>query len=257
MRRFRIIPTLLLDRASGLVKTVKFGRRTYIGDPINAVKIFNEKGVDELILLDIDATVDRREPNYGLIEEIASEAFMPVGYGGGIRDVDQMKRLLRCGLEKVIVSTLAEDDPDTLRRASSEFGSQSVVVCLDVKKGLFGSSVVTSAGQKKSRLSPLAAAQRATEAGAGEIIVQSVDRDGTFSGYDEELVGSIARSVDVPVVALGGARRLDDIYSVISKSGCSAAAAGSMFVYQGTERGVLISYPTEAQLNDLYRQLNP
>ena len=257
MRRVRIIPTLLIDSASGLVKTVKFGKRTYIGDPINAVKIFNDKGVDELALLDIDATRDGREPNYDLIEEIASEAFMPVGYGGGIRSVEQMQRLLRCGLEKVIVSTLADEDPDVLRHASKRFGAQSIVVCLDIKKGLFGSNVVTRSGRVKSKLSPIVAAQRAVEAGAGEIIVQSVDREGTFSGYDEALVANIARSVDVPVVALGGARNLDDFRAVVSNAGCSAAAAGSMFVYHGADRGILISYPTETQVTDLYRRLVP
>lgn len=255
MRRIRIIPTLLIDAASGLVKTVKFGKRTYIGDPINAVRIFNEKGVDELVLLDIDATRDGREPNYDLIEEIGSEAFMPVGYGGGIRSVEQMQRLLRSGVEKVIVSTLADEDPDVLQRASDQFGSQSVAVCLDIRKGLLGPRVVTRAGRANSKLTPVAAALRAVKAGAGEIIVQSIDRDGTFSGYDEALAASIARSVEVPVIALGGARNLDDFYSVISSAGCSAAAAGSMFVYQGAERGVLISYPTEAQLADLYSRL--
>ena len=254
MLRPRIIPCLLIHKG-GLVKTQAFKAPKYVGDPINAVKIFNDKGVDELALLDIDATRDGREPNYDLIEEIASEAFMPVGYGGGIRSVDQMQRLLRCGLEKVIVSTLADENPDVLRRASDQFGAQSVVVCLDIKKSLLGSSVVTRSGRAKSKLSPVAAAQRAVAVGAGEIIVQSVDRDGTFSGYDEGLAASIARSVDVPVIALGGARNLDDFYGVVSNADCSAAAAGSMFVYQGTERGVLISYPTELQLTGLYRRL--
>jgi cyclase len=168
-----------------------------------------------------------------------------------------MQRLLRCGLEKVIVSTLADENPTVLRRASEQFGAQSVIVCLDIKKGLLGSRVVTRSGRTRSKLSPLAAAQRAVGVGAGEIIVQSVDRDGTLLGYDEALVASIARGVDVPVIALGGARNLDDFYGAVSKAGCSAAAAGSMFVYQGAERGVLISYPTEAQLTDLYRRLGP
>lgn len=255
MRRIRIIPTLLLDKAGGLVKTVRFSRRTYIGDPINAVKIFNEKGVDELVLLDIDATRNGREPNYGLIEEIVSEAFMPVAYGGGIRSIQQMTRLLRCGLEKVIVTTLADEDPGTLRQAANHFGAQSVVVCLDVKKGYFGPRVITHCGARKSKLSIIEAAQRAVTHGAGEIIVQAVDREGTFCGYDEALIATITRAVDVPVIALGGARNLEDIRSVLVNAGCSAVAAGSMFVYQGPERGVLISYPSEAGLNVLYRSL--
>jgi cyclase len=255
MRRVRIIPVLLIDSTAGLVKTVKFGRRTYIGDPINAVRIFNDKGVDELVLLDIDATRDGREPNYAVIEEIASEAFMPVAYGGGITNPAQVQRLLRCGLEKVVLSTAAHDKPELVCEAARRSGAQSVVVCIDVKRGLFGSSVVTRGGRSRTKFSPEEAARRAVEAGAGEIIVQSVDRDGTFSGYDEPLLTSIARSVAVPVIALGGARNLDDFQSAVAEAGCSAAAAGSMFVFQGVARGILISYPSETELDGLYKGL--
>lgn len=255
MRRIRIIPVLLIDSAAGLVKTVKFGRRTYIGDPINAVRIFNHKGADELVLLDIDATRDGREPNYAVIEDIVSEAFMPVGYGGGITSPAQIQRLLRCGLEKVVLSTAAHEDPELVQEAARQFGAQSVVVCIDVKRGLFGASVVTRGGRAKIKFSPEEAAGRAVEAGAGEIIVQSIDRDGTYLGYDEPLLASIARSVAVPVIALGGARNLGDFQSAVAGAGCSAAAAGSMFVFQGAARGVLISYPSESELDGLYRSL--
>jgi cyclase len=254
MRRFRIIPTLLIDSAAGLVKTVKFGNRTYVGDPINAVRIFNEKGADELILLDIDATRERREPNYALIEDVASEAFMPVGYGGGITSPAQIQRLLRCGLEKVVLSTAAHENPELVRETARQSGSQSVVVCIDIKRGMFGPSLVTGA-KGKIKLSPEQAARRAVEAGAGEIIVQSVDRDGTFRGYDVPLLASIARSVAVPVIALGGARDLDDFHAAVADAGCSAVAAGSMFVFQGAARGVLISYPSESELEGLYKRL--
>lgn len=255
MRRVRIIPTLLVDSSGGLVKTVKFGKRTYIGDPINAVRIFNDKGVDELVLLDIDASREGREPNYALIGDIASEAFMPMAYGGGVTAPAQIQRLLRCGLEKVVLSTAAHENPDLLREAAGQSGAQSIVACIDVKRGPFGPSVVTRGGKAKTRLSPREAATRAVEAGAGEIIVQSVDRDGTFEGYDEPLLASIAGRVDVPVIALGGARNLDDFHRAVAGAGCSAAAAGSMFVFQGATRGVLISYPAETELDGLYRGL--
>lgn len=255
MRRVRIIPVLLLDSSGGLVKTVKFGKRTYIGDPINAVRIFNDKGVDELILLDIDATREGREPNYALLENVTGEAFMPVGYGGGIHSAAQIQQLLRSGLEKVVLSTAAHENPELVHEAARQCGTQSVVVCIDVKRGLLGSSVVTRSGSTKTALSPERAASRAVEAGAGEIIVQSVDRDGTFLGYDEPLLTSIARSVSVPVIALGGARNLADFYSAVARARCSAAAAGSMFIFQGAARGVLISYPSESDLEGLYRSL--
>ncbi len=255
MRRVRIIPVLLLDSAGGLVKTVRFGKRTYIGDPINAVRIFNDKGVDELILLDIDATREGREPSYSLIEDIAGEAFMPVGYGGGITSVAQIQQLLRCGLEKVVLSTAAHENPRLVRDASRESGSQSVVVCVDVKRSLFGPVVVTRGGGSKIKLSPQEAASRAVEAGAGELIVQSVDRDGTFCGYDESLLASITCRVPVPVIALGGARTMEDFHAAVAAAGCSAAAAGSKFVYQGIGRGILISYPSELELGRLYESI--
>ncbi len=254
-RRIRVIPTLLIDGNGGLIKTTRFSKRVYIGDPINAVKLFNEKGADELIILDVDATRNRREPNYALIEEIAGEAFMPVGYGGGIRNLAQMDRILRSGLEKVVVSTLADEEPSVLRDAAEKFGSQSVVVCLDVKKGLLGDRVLTRGLRKSSRLPVLDAAKQAVENGAGEIIVHSVDREGTFSGYDISLVRSICDVVDVPVIALGGARSFNDFRSAVADAGSSAVAAGSFFVYQGLGRGVLISYPSEPDLETFYRSL--
>ncbi len=258
MRRIRVIPTLLLNSSGGLVKTVKFGKRTYIGDPINAVKIFNDKGVDELILLDIDASRDGREPNYALIEDIASEAFMPVGYGGGITTVKHMQTLFRCGIEKIVISTAAMETPQVVREASDQFGSQSVVVCLDVKKTLWKNYRVTSrSGTVKSKLDPVMAAKSAEALGAGEIIVYAIDRDGTYGGYDSILMKSLTSEVAIPVVACGGASRIDDFYNIVAGSFCSAVSAGSLFVYQRQQRGVLINYPSESDLIEhLYKKLN-
>ncbi|HIF00358.1 MAG: AglZ/HisF2 family acetamidino modification protein [Fuerstiella sp.] len=257
MRRIRVIPTLLLNADGGLVKTTKFAKRTYIGDPINAVKIYNEKEVNELLLLDIDATREGREPRYDLIEDIVSEAFMPIGYGGGITSVDQMARLFQLGMEKVVLSTAAQEIPGLVRSASERFGAQSVVVCLDAKRSWVRKcSVYTHCGMKNTGLSPVAAAQVAVEQGAGEIVVYSMERDGTYSGYDLELLRSVSAAVRVPVIACGGARNVDDFYPAIAQAGGSAVAAGSMFVFQGAQRGVLISYPSETELQErLFQKL--
>ena len=250
MRRIRVIPVLLVDSSGGLIKTIKFGRRTYIGDPINAVKIFNDKGADELILLDIDATRSGREPNYQLIEDIASEAFMPIGYGGGVNRIDQVKKLFYSGLEKVVVSTVVHERPDFIVEASEQFGAQSIVVCLDIKKSLFGKSYTVSSrcGTQKLKVDPVSHANKVVMLGAGELLLNSIDRDGTYAGYDLPFLRSITEAVNIPVVACGGAGSLDDFASAVNEAGCSAVAAGSMFVYQGKQRGVLISYPTESDL---------
>lgn len=248
-RRVRVIPTLLIDSAGRLVKTVKFGKRTYIGDPINAVKIFNTKEVDELILFDIDASREKRAPNYALIADIAGEAFMPVGYGGGISTIGHIGELYKCGIEKVVLSSCLADGTALVSQAAQRYGAQAAVFCLQVKKPLFGGAkVYTHSGTASTGLTPADAARNAVAAGAGEIIVYSVDRDGTFSGYDIELLKSIASVIDVPVVACGGARHLADFAAAIEEAHCSAVAAGSMFVYQSERRGVLISYPTPAAL---------
>jgi imidazole glycerol-phosphate synthase subunit HisF len=254
LRRVRVIPTLLIDGRGRLVKTVKFGKRTYIGDPINAVKIFNAKEVDELVLLDIDATRESRSPNYALIEDIVSEAFMPVGYGGGIRTMEQVRQLYQCGIEKVVVSSClaaaaTEAGGTLIQQASTRFGAQAVVACLPVKKSLFGGySVRVASGSTALPGSPEDVARRAVADGAGELIIYSMDRDGTFGGYDIELLRRVSAAVAVPVVACGGAREVDDFRAAIIEGGCSAVAAGSIFVYQSQGRGVLISYPSPAEL---------
>ncbi len=205
MRRIRVIPTLLLNADGGLVKTVKFAKRTYIGDPINAVKIFNAREVDELVLLDIDATPLGRTPNFELIEDIVSEAFMPVAYGGGVTSIDEMASLFRCGLEKVIISSSVHRTPQLVNEAAARFGSQSVVVCIDVKKSWFGKYQVRSGPKSFTNVPPQDIARTAVTLGAGELIVHSMDRDGTYLGYDLELLRLVASKIEVPVIACGGA----------------------------------------------------
>jgi cyclase len=247
MHHPRVIPCLLL-KGAGLVKTVRFKDPTYIGDPRNAVKIFNEKEVDELVLLDIMASVERRKPNLGLIEEIVSEAFMPVAYGGGIRSVDDARAVLVAGVEKVVIATAAVENDQIIREAAAQFGSQSVLVCMDVKRRFVGDyEVFTHGGRKASGREPVLLAKRAEELGAGEIVVNSIDRDGTMSGYEVPLVKSVADAVGVPVLACGGAGTLDHVGQVVA-AGASAAAVGSMFVFHGKHRAVLISYPTQQEL---------
>ncbi len=249
LRRVRVIPTLLIDGRGRLVKTVRFRKRTYIGDPINAVKIFNNKEVDELVLLDIDATKERRPPNYDLIEDIVSEAFMPVAYGGGIRLMEQIARLYRCGIEKIVLSSALVDGSGLIATASARYGAQAIAVCLPVKRSIFGRSAVRVVdGQRDLAGTPEDWARRVVAAGAGELIVYSVDRDGAYSGYDVPLLKQIAAAVDVPVVACGGARGLEDFREAIVDGGCSAVAAGSLFVYRSETRGVLISYPSQEDL---------
>ena len=252
-RRIRVIPTLTIDGRGRLVKTVRFDKRTYIGDPINAVRIFNGKEVDELLLLDIDATKEGRSPDYDAIEEIVSEAFMPVGYGGGIRTMEEVTRLFQCGIEKVVISSAAAN-LDLIHEASQRFGAQSVAVCLQVKRGLMGGySVRFNSVAAGSSDKPEDFARKVVEAGAGEVIVYAIDRDGAYKGYDLALLQAVSSAVDVPVVACGGARNIDDFRAAVAEAGCSAVAAGSLFVYRSAGQGVLISYPSQAELTkDLF-----
>ncbi len=249
MNRIRVIPTLLLDRDGRLVKTIRFGKRTYIGDPINAVRIFNEKEVDELILLDIDATLDARTPDYARIEDIVSEAFMPVAFGGGITSVEQMATVMRCGVEKVVLNAALHKNKDLIGEAASRFGSQSVVGSIDVKKAFFGGYIATSHSGKK-RLSgiPEDIASYLERCGVCELIVTSMDRDGTRKGYDLPLLKGIADRVGIPVIACGGADSLEHFVEAHDIAGCTAVAAGSMFLFQSSTQGVLISYPTRNEL---------
>lgn len=245
MLRARFIPTLLLQRG-GLYKTLKFKNETYVGDPINAVRIFNDKAVDELILLDITATPQQTEPNLELVADIASEAFIPLCYGGGVSRLQHFEQLFRLGVEKVAVNTAATGDMALVTEAAKVFGSQSVVVGIDCRKSLFGryERYVCSASVN-TKVGVVEAARQAEVAGAGELLLYSVDRDGTMQGYDIPLVRSVTDAVHIPVIACGGASSTTDMARVIREGGAASAAAGSLFVFQGRHRAVLITYPDE------------
>lgn len=246
----RVIPVLLVSDGY-LVKPTRFGKPVYIGDPINAVKIFNDKEVDELIVCDIDATRTGSGINYGLIEDIASEAFMPVGYGGGVDSAEAAERIVSFGIEKVVLGSVIHSRPETVTDIAESIGSQSTVVSVDARKKLGGryETLVTN-GTVKTGLDPVSLARRAAQLGAGEVVLSSIDREGTFSGYDLGLVRSVAEAIDVPLVALGGAAELGDFRQALD-AGASAVAAGSMFVLNGKHRAVLITYPRPAEIQSL------
>jgi cyclase len=241
MTRARVIPMLLLSDG-GLVKTVNFGKRRYIGDPINAVRIFNEKEVDELVLLDIDATAEGREPQFAEVEEILSEAFMPVGYGGGITSLQQIERLFKLGVEKIVLNSVLAHNPQLLTEASRAFGSQSIVASMDVKRDMIGRRLAyTHAGRRRLSGDPMELLRRWQDLGAGELVVNSIDRDGTRQGMDLDFIAKASAAVDVPVVAVGGAGEPSHLVAAL-RAGASAVAAGSMFVFHGVHQAVLISY---------------
>jgi cyclase len=247
MKRVRIIPALLIQKG-GLVKSIRFKDHKYVGDPINAVKIFNEKEVDEIVVLDISASAEKRPPNIEKIKEIASEAFMPLGYGGGITNLEEIKMLITAGVEKAILNTAALTNPRLISDGAKYIGSQSIVVSIDVKKNIWGKyKVFGMNGSKNTGLDPVAFARQMEEAGAGEILLNSIDKDGTFEGYDLDLISSVSSTVNIPVVAIGGASSTEDFTGAIH-AGASAASAGSLFVFQRPLRAVLISYPSQAEL---------
>lgn len=250
----RVIPCLLL-KDNGLVKTVKFKDPKYVGDPINAVKIFNEKEVDELLFLDITASVRGGRPSFKMISEIAGECFMPLAYGGGIRSLEDIKELFSIGVEKVSINSYAAENPSFVRAAAKAFGAQSIVVSLDVKKNLFGGyEVRTHGGSRNTRMDPVTVARQMEEAGAGEIFLNSIDRDGTRQGYDIELIRKVTSSVNVPVIACGGAGKIEDFAEAVKRGGASAVSAGSFFVFYGKHRAVLITYPSLKELEGIMNQ---
>ncbi len=252
MLRTRVIPSLLL-RNGGLVKTVRFNDAKYVGDPINAVKIFNEKEVDELVFLDISATASGRGPNLELIRDIATEAFMPFGYGGGIDDVGQVAALVALGVEKVVLNAAAVARPQLVREAANLVGSSSVVVSIDVRRSLLGRyEVFTHNGRRRTGLDPVDWARRVADLGAGEILLTAVDRDGTQKGYDLALTHQVADAVPVPVIASGGAGQLQDFRAAVREGRASAVAAGSLFVFHGKHRAVLITYPDYRDLEKVF-----
>ncbi|MFY0640147.1 MAG: imidazole glycerol phosphate synthase subunit HisF [Bermanella sp.] len=254
MLRTRVIPILLLQNG-GLVKGERFKKHKYVGDPINAVRIFNEKEVDELAFIDISATSQGRDPDYELIEDVATEAFMPIAYGGGITRVEQVERLFRCGVEKVIINSAFHYDPELIRRCSAIAGSQSIAISIDVKKSLLGRyEVFTHNGSKKTGIDPVTYAKQAEDMGAGELVVTAIDREGTNKGYDSELIALITDAVNIPVVAQGGAGSLSDIKHVVDEGHASAAAAGSFFTFHGKHKAVLLTYPAYSDLENLFNE---
>ena len=250
MLKTRVIPCLLL-KGGGLVKTVQFRNPKYVGDPINAVKIFNEKEVDEIIVLDIEATNKNNKPCIETITGIASECFMPMCYGGGISSIEDIKEILSAGVEKVVINTAAVENPSFINKAAKIFGSQSIVVSIDFRKNKAGGyTVFTYGGTKSASLDPLILAKQMEQMGCGEIFLNSIDRDGTMQGYDTELIRSVTDVVTIPVIACGGAGCIAHLAEAVEGGGAAAVAAGSLFVFQGKYRAVLINYPSMRELEN-------
>lgn len=248
----RVIPILLL-KENGLVKTTCFKKPIYIGDPINSVRIFNEKEVDELVFLDIDATVENRGPNFGMLRDIAEEAFMPMAYGGGITKLCEIKEIFKIGFEKIILNSVIYKQPSLIKEAVQIFGSQSIVVCIDVRKNIFGNyKLYSRSGKTIQKFEILDYCIQLEKLGAGELIINSIDHEGTGKGYDIQLIKLISSSLNIPVVALGGASKLNHFKEVIELGGAQSVAAGSMFVFLGKHKAVLINYPERKVLNELF-----
>jgi imidazole glycerol-phosphate synthase subunit HisF len=252
MFRPRVIPVLLL-KDQGLVKSVRFRDHRYIGDPMNAVKIFNDLRADELVVLDILATKEKRTISLDFVRQVGDEANMPFAVGGGIRSLKAIKDLINAGAEKVILNSYALENPGFVRQAADEFGSSTIVVAMDVKKSFWRrKQLYAVSGTRSTGWLPVEWARHMADQGAGEILINSIDRDGTMEGYDWELVSTVAEAVSVPVVALGGAGTTADLRRAVRESGASAVAAGSLFVYHGPRRAVLINYPNQESLLNLF-----
>jgi len=257
MLRPRVIPCLLVHD-KGLVKTIQFKDPKYVGDPINAVRIFNEKESDELMVIDIDATKENREPDYKMIEHLAAECRMPLCYGGGIKTSEQAQRIFSLGVEKIAISSAAIHTPELVSEMAERVGSQSVVVVLDVKKKLLGGyELFTHNGKKGTGKNPIEFAAKMEQLGAGEIVVNSIDQDGLMKGYDLALIEKVRQSITLPLTVLGGAGSLDDIGNLINKYGIIGAAAGSLFVFKGIYKAVLISYPNWSEKDKLINEYSP
>jgi cyclase len=247
----RVIPALLL-RNNGLVKTTRFKDPKYVGDPINAIRIFNEKEVDELMLLDITASKENREPNFEMIEQIAGECFMPLAYGGGVRTVEQAQRIYALGVEKICLQTSALENPGLVTELAQRFGSQSVMVSVDVKRNWMGKPQLYSSAKASSLGSDwIERAQQLVQAGAGEVLLNAVDKDGTLQGPDLAIIEQLSQAINVPLIAVGGVSSMGDIKAAVN-AGASAVAAGAFFVYHGPHRAVLITYPKYAEIEALF-----
>ena len=243
MYRPRIIPVLLLKNR-GLVKTVAFDKPKYIGDPINAVHIFNDLHADELVFLDTEATKEKRLISLEFVKDVGEEANMPFAVGGGINTIEDIRKVIAAGAEKVVICSAAADRPEFIREAAEEFGSSTIAVCIDVKKKFLGGTKIwTHSGSKATSYTPVEFARLMEEKGAGEIIIQSIERDGSMNGYDIDLIRSIAEAVKIPVIALGGAGSTEDLKKAYHEAYANGLAAGSLFVYNDKHKGVLINYP--------------
>lgn len=252
MLKTRVIPCLLLDN-NALIKTVKFKNPTYIGDPLNAIRIYNEKEVDELMVLDIFATSKNKRPSFKLIADLAAECFMPLAYGGGIKSLDDAKELFQLGIEKIVLSTASIENPKLITEIAKKYGNQAVVVCIDYKKNFWGKiKIFTNNGEKAIESNPVEHAKIVQDLGAGEILLYSIERDGTFMGYDIEMLKKVTEAVNIPVIACGGAGKLEHFKEAVNEGGASAVAAGSMVVYQGANKAVLINYPAKKELKQLF-----
>ncbi len=245
--RARIIPVLLIQQGA-LVKTEKFSSPRYVGDPINAIKIFNEKEVDEIVVLDIDASKKNQKINFDLIRDLASECFMPLAYGGGIKILNDIEQLIKTGVEKVIINSTALENPEFISSAAKEFASSTIVASVDVTQNFFGKYILYSASGKRNTYGVTDYVKQLENAGAGEILLQAVHHDGTGKGYDQKLISKLSKSVSIPMIACGGASSVEDLRSAIN-SGASAAAAGSIFVFTGKHKAVMISFPSSSELN--------
>lgn len=254
MIQTRAIPCLL-KKGSSLVKTTQFGEIQYIGDPINTIQIFNNLSADEIIVLDITASIDNRKPDFEFISQLTDECFMPFAYGGGVRDVPDMKRIFSLGVEKVIICTAASENPALINQAAKQFGNQSIVVSIDVKKNLLGRyHVYTHSGTRNTKRDPIHYAQEMERMGAGEIFLNSINNDGMMKGFELELINKISRAITIPLIVCGGAGTLEHVKQAVD-AGATAVAAGSLFVYQNENRAVLINYPERDELDRLFEHV--
>ena len=249
----RIIPCLLLRR-KGLVKTTKFKKPKYVGDPINALKIYNDKEVDEIIFLDIDASKNNQEPDYDYVSDLVTECFIPFSYGGGVKSLESIRKLLKIGVEKVIINSFAFEKPDFIKSAVQEFGSSTIIGAFDVKKNFFGKMLVYDHSKNDSKkLDPVTYGLKMQDMGVGEIFFNNVDLEGTYAGLDLNNIRKLSDQLSVPLIACGGARDLEDMVSAIKVGGASACAAGNLFVFQKPHNAVLISYPEREHLEELFK----
>jgi len=253
MLQTRIIPCLLLKDDS-LVKTVNFKKPAYIGDPVNTARIFNELEVDELTLLDISATSNKKKPNFKILAELANECFMPLAYGGGINDFEDAKKIFQIGIEKVIINSIAFSKPAFITELAEHFGNQAIVASIDVKKNMFGKyQVFSNSGTKKQKVDPVDWAQELEQLGAGEILLTAIHQEGTWMGFDINIIEKISNAVNIPVIANGGASSIEDIEKAVKQGNASAVSLGSMVVYQNKGMGVLVNFPDTEKLNKVLK----